>query len=660
MKKNQIRLMARYIGIVLTLALVISACDDTLKVEENPSSLISVVSLVGDAAMGWVNGDGDPLPQPMQNKGGGIHEYSGNLKQGYLKISCDAVPSWDGRWFLPPQDEVLNNGGSHAMNYSITGDGGESGPKWQITAAGKYKITLDINTRTLVCTADGEMDPEGTNDVFTALWLIKCTESAPVPMGMTKSGDTWTWTGALETGTYLKFNGEATAPTAWEDLSDPEGIKSQRWFCPPEDGKFATGTLAFVYGYDNTYAWRVTAGGDSVTITLNPKAGTVTFPGSGGGGVSGTARLVYTKEAANLTAADSWEMTENAGVYTWSGALAGWYKFCVSGNAPASYSTGTWYGPNTDNAAPAVPSGTEEDAFSGSAYAWYLPLGHYELTFKPSEEKAIINKTGNAAASDFTELWVIGVAQMSGETGENDHWNKPSNNVRKMEKSGNTYTWAYSLPSNTHFRILCRDNGIIFYPQPDTVGLTLVPPRTDAAMTAGTEYPMVSHDQAKTLLENAAASQAAIDAIPNFSWWPQGTGINTITVNLDTMTVKYESGGTPGGGGSGGEGVSGANFILYGDGCATGWSTNPNAAGTIHLTESPSGVYTWTGALTANQLKFHDGSKDWGPVSYTTVPGSGGVYSVIKDNGGHVFKMDQGGTYTVTLDTGAGTVTFAQ
>jgi hypothetical protein len=653
---NRIPFIPLWMGMVL--ALVLGACDDTLNVEKDPSSLISVVSLVGDAALGWRNEDGDPLPQPMESKGNDTYEYLGDLKQGYLKISCDQVPSWEGRWFLPPQEEVLNDEAPHSMNYSVTGDGGESGPKWEITAAGKYRVTLNTKTKTILCTAEGEMDPVGTDDVFNALWLIKCTESAPVPLGMTKSGDTWTWTGILETGTYIKFNGEDSAPTAWEDLDDPESPKSAKWFCPPENAKPASGTLAFSYGYDNSYAWRVSAGSDSFTITLDPKAGTVAFPG-GSGGETGAARLVYTKEAANLSAADSWEMTENAGVYTWSGALAGWYKFCLSDNAPTSYSAGDWYGPDMDNAA---PTGVEEDAFLGSAYAWYLPLGHYEVTLRPQEQKAVIKRTGNALSSDFTELWVIGVAAMSGETGQNDHWNKPSNTARAMTRAGAVWTWAYSFPSNTHFRILCRDNGVIFYPRPDTVGLTQTPPRSDAAMDAGTDYPMVSHDQAKTLLENASASQAAIDAIPNFSWWPQGTGINTITVNLSDMAamkVKYESGGTPGGGGSGGEGVTGGSFILYGDGCAAGWSTNPSAGNAIHLSESPPGVYTWTGALTAGQLKFHDGSKDWGPAAYTTVPAGGGTYTVTRDNGGHVFKMDEGGTYTITLDTAAGTAAFA-
>jgi hypothetical protein len=160
------------------------------------------------------------------------------------------------------------------------------------------------------------------------------------------------------------------------------------------------------------------------------------------------------------------------------------------------------------------------------------------------------------------------------------------------------------------------------------------------------------------------------------SWWVNTAGTQTITVNPITQKVSLSSGGTavnPGdgedGGGTGGGNGNGngnggdintdtvSNILLYGNGCATGWSTNPNASGAIKLYTQSDKVYAWKGPLTAGQVKFHDGTRDIGAGAYTSVPGVGGEFNVTAGSG-EVWNISAAGTYTVRLNLNTNKVTF--
>ena len=492
------------------------------------SQEITAVSLVGDAALGWEDGDGNPLPLFMNSAGEDTFVYEGALTAGYLKISCDTVPNWNGRWFLPSVDTVLNDGDEHTMEYSITGDGGEDGPKWQITADAQYLITLNKETRTIQCVKTGEGQPVGTTDTFNNMWFILCGIDAPHSSAMTASGDDWTITVTLNANTYVKFNGEDDPRTVWGTAAVPD--TSMKWFYPSANGTAAADTVNFRYGADSPNAWRIASSGE-YTITLRPQAGTVTFTDGGGGGgetPGSSLWLVYTKEAPYLTAADAFEMDDNGdGTYTWEGALAGWYKFCSSDDAPASYGDGMWLGPNSNNAAPA---GAAEDAVFSSDYAWYIPQGHYLITLSPEEETVIIDKTGDPVAEDFEELWVLGIAAMPPEVGgdTNDIWNSPKSANRRMTPQANgTYTWSYNFSDMSYFRIVCRNNGIIFYVNPSDLSGGNVP------MVTGTVYNMFTRDQ---------YPGSSADLV---SWRVTNTGLQTITVNPVAQTVTLTNGGAP-------------------------------------------------------------------------------------------------------------------
>ena len=506
------------------------------------------------------------------------------------------------------------------------------------------------------------------NPAFNSMWFILCDSSAPQSSAMTKNGDNWTTVQSLYANDYIKFCGNDEQPTVWATAATPDNTR--RWFCPSENGAPASGTVDYVYGKDNAFAWRIMTSG-TYTINLNPRAKTITFGGGGGTGgplpdiLSENLWLVKTKEAQHLSAADFFPMTGAGGVYTWEGALAGIYKFCAV-DTPATYSDGVWFVPDSPGAA---PKGVPEDAFFGneSDYAWYIPRGHYTITMTPDEETVTFTQSGSPAAADFDELWVIGVASMKYEgMVQHDMWNSPKNTARRMTKEGDgTYTWAFNFSgTDSHFRIVCVDNGVIFYPRPQDLGAG----RGDVLMTLGTEYNMFTHDQV-----TAATSAAYPD---DFSWWVNTAGVKTITVNPVTQKVTLTSGGTPvdpntgeniggdGGGGDGGGGDGGgeidtstpsAAFQFYGT-AAGGWSTG------TPLYEQGGDVYAWRGTLTTGsggggQIQFRENGTNIGPSAYTTVPSGGGSFSVAKTIN-NVFFIQATGVYTIRLNLNTNQVSF--
>ena len=301
--------MKQILTIIFLTAVLLSACDDSLAIENNPD--ISNAWLVGDAALGWTDNDGSPLTRPMLRTGENTFEYRGNLTAGFLKINCDIIPDWDGRWYLPEKDTVLNNNMKQPVLFSLKGDGGEKGRKWEITGSGHYNIILNKKNSTIECYKEGEFENESIGDAFTHMWLVVAginlviedkPESRKMYRGtgipgewikppaidsmewekITTNPDTWVIITVLRSGWYAKFNGEDIPRTVWETPSSP--VKSSKWFCPPDDGKEAKEEVKFRYGGDNALAWRIVTGtaspatlNRSVLIFLNPRTGTAKF-----------------------------------------------------------------------------------------------------------------------------------------------------------------------------------------------------------------------------------------------------------------------------------------------------------------------------------------------------------------------------------------------
>lgn len=111
--------------------------------------------LVGDAAPGGWNLDD---AEPMTAVDDTLFTWTGNLKVGELKFSCDKQSDWNGAWFMPVKSSSVPTGEKEAMlfvdkhedsitryQYAQSADVvvSDIDIKWSITEAGKYTITLD-------------------------------------------------------------------------------------------------------------------------------------------------------------------------------------------------------------------------------------------------------------------------------------------------------------------------------------------------------------------------------------------------------------------------------------------------------------------------------------------------------------------------------------
>jgi len=251
-----------------------------------------------------------------------------------------------------------------------------------------------------------------------------------------------------------------------------------------------------------------------------------------------------------------------------------------------------------------------------------------------------------------------------------------------VSKGDGVFTWSYNFGSSGYFRVICRDNGIIFSPTPAEI-VSTSPFNGTCNLT--TERTMLSRSQLSSISTSIQQS--------SMSWLP-AAGNQTITVDLKTRKIKqtaYNSGtdgplADPNTGEDGGIVIGGtitetggstvgdigtgeidtatvSNILLYGSGCSTGWTTNQNASGAIKLYVQSPNVYAWKGPLIGGsgsdgQLKFHNGSQDIGPGSFTSVPGSGGSYPVQQGSGLPCWQISASGTYIVRLDMNTSQVSF--
>jgi len=637
------KLIKHLVFIAIIFAVLFTGCEKDP--QETDTTAITSVSIVGGATpLGWGIPGNPPLFTPMTKIDNNTFEITIMLSSSLLMFSCDVKPSWEGRWFLPPDsgeldlnvDIIEGQQMEMVLNY---GDGGEAGPRWRIPKPAEYKVILDIEAKTVVFTEVGEYKSGGTDIVFNKMWLIDCKE-LPLPVEMNKIGDNWTITIPLMNNDHVKFNGEDEPISLWTDSVD-------RWFCPLADGIPAIDTLPVLFGIDNTFAFKIVTSG-TYTITLNPKEGTVLFY-SDNLNLSKTLWFVNTKPI--ISTADSWQMTETAldsGIYEWTGVISGHYKFCAFDTSPLKYTDGIWLGPEVDNKAPV---GSAEIATMGSAFAWRIPYGLYTITLNTITQRVTFTKDGEPSFDDIDDLWVIGVELMPPwEAGTDIEWDAPNNTARLMTKNGNVFTWSYNFnESRRHFRIMWRENGMIFYPHPSA----LAPSSTNVLMNPDTDYEILTYDQAKKFLEDASRP-GSVGSIPMFSW-RAGTGIQTITVDFDEMKISYSAGGTPvdpSTGGDGGQGMPPGPATTF-----RGPAINNGVWGAyIPLTQGSPNIYTWQGNLQNGQLQFQQGGINIGTASATTVPVTGGTYSVARNNN-TTFTMIAG-AYAISLNMITNQLTF--
>ncbi|WP_188506472.1 SusF/SusE family outer membrane protein [Parapedobacter pyrenivorans] len=110
-----------------------------------PFTPFEVMYLVGDATPnGWDVGNATPMVKS------GTYEFTwtGTLKAGELKFSCDKQTDWNGAWFLAAQNGMEPSGAVEQMLFNNPGSGPDY--KWKVVTPGTYTITLDQLKETVV------------------------------------------------------------------------------------------------------------------------------------------------------------------------------------------------------------------------------------------------------------------------------------------------------------------------------------------------------------------------------------------------------------------------------------------------------------------------------------------------------------------------------
>lgn len=106
--------------------------------------------LVGDATSGgWDLTDATPMNLSDDPY---VFTWSGQLKAGELKITCDKQSDWMGAWFMPGEDGVAPTGELEYITFVDKGiDGnGDIDRKWKIPAVGTYNITFNQLKETII------------------------------------------------------------------------------------------------------------------------------------------------------------------------------------------------------------------------------------------------------------------------------------------------------------------------------------------------------------------------------------------------------------------------------------------------------------------------------------------------------------------------------
>lgn len=110
-----------------------------MKIDIVPFTPFEMIYLVGDASPnGWDIGNATPMaatPDPYK------FTWTGALKSGELKFTCDKQDDWNGAWFIASEADKAPTGQEEQMMYNYPGAGVDY--KWRIAEAGTYQIELD-------------------------------------------------------------------------------------------------------------------------------------------------------------------------------------------------------------------------------------------------------------------------------------------------------------------------------------------------------------------------------------------------------------------------------------------------------------------------------------------------------------------------------------
>lgn len=110
-----------------------------MKIDIVPFVPFEMIYLVGDASPnGWDIGNATPMTATTDPY---KFTWSGSLKGGELKFTCDKQSDWNGAWFLASEADKSPSGQTEQILFNYPGAGVDY--KWRISESGTYKIELD-------------------------------------------------------------------------------------------------------------------------------------------------------------------------------------------------------------------------------------------------------------------------------------------------------------------------------------------------------------------------------------------------------------------------------------------------------------------------------------------------------------------------------------
>ncbi|WP_187263767.1 SusF/SusE family outer membrane protein [Pontibacter beigongshangensis] len=165
----------------------VNLLDHTISITEGAGPAYSELWIVGDATpKGWDLDNADEMTQSDSDPF--VFTYLDYLNAGELKIAT--AKDWGTPFYRPTVENAPIT--STAVQLSA----GEPDNKWRIAQAGVYKITLNLQTMTIVF---APVDVYMIGDAGPNGWDIA------VPEPMSKSGSVYTYTGPLQAGEF-KFS----------------------------------------------------------------------------------------------------------------------------------------------------------------------------------------------------------------------------------------------------------------------------------------------------------------------------------------------------------------------------------------------------------------------------------------------------------------------
>lgn len=119
-----------------------------MKIDIAPFTPYPMIYFVGDATpFGWTGSPADGAVPMTATSDPYTFTWTGALKEGELKFSCDLKSDWNGAWFLASEADKTPTGQLEQMKFSYPGSNPDN--KWMVTA-GNYNITLNQLDETVI------------------------------------------------------------------------------------------------------------------------------------------------------------------------------------------------------------------------------------------------------------------------------------------------------------------------------------------------------------------------------------------------------------------------------------------------------------------------------------------------------------------------------